>query len=317
MTIINRILTTLRRFLRPTSAPPLLSSEELQRLFTARYRSFRELLAANTNTLEAMAELEKALRDGRTLSMTFIRSRCTLVTVNVYKIIHNLNKIADGRYSELERIFSRLQQSIETLLAGNQGRTEGDPVLDLERIGRIQADLTGEKMANLGEAGSLAGILIPPGFALTAVATRLFFQRNQLYPKINHQIQQMDITNLEDLHRKSVTIQEMIRNCPLPPELESLLFDHFDRLAVRRLIEDLMVEQMTLTRAVAKASTVAVGASEAAAEAAVDSWIGPRQGIVEGLRASIDEIVASGSGWTFAKLTIANSVIREIASSAD
>jgi glutamate dehydrogenase len=92
--------------------------------------------------------------------------------------------------------------------------------------------------------------------------------------------------------------------------------DHFDRLAVRRLIEDLMVEQMTLTRAVAGASTASAGSDEAAAEAAVDAWIGPRQGIVEGLRASIDEIVASGAGWTFAKLTIANSVIREIASSA-
>jgi glutamate dehydrogenase len=93
--------------------------------------------------------------------------------------------------------------------------------------------------------------------------------------------------------------------------------DHFDRLAVRRLIEDLMVEQMTLTRAVAKASTVAAGAGEAAAEAAVDAWVGPRLPIVEGLRTSVDEILASGTGWTFAKLTIANSVIREIASTAD
>ena len=92
--------------------------------------------------------------------------------------------------------------------------------------------------------------------------------------------------------------------------------DHFDRLAVRRLIEDLMAEQMTLTRAVAKASNVSVGASEVAAEAAVDAWIGPRQSLVEGVRTSVDEIEASGSGWTFAKLTIANSVIREIASSA-
>ena len=92
--------------------------------------------------------------------------------------------------------------------------------------------------------------------------------------------------------------------------------DHFDRLAVRRLIEDLMVEQMTLTRAVAASATAAAGSGEAAAEAAVDAWVGPRLEIVEGLRASVDEILASGTGWTFAKLTIANSVIREIASSA-
>jgi glutamate dehydrogenase len=92
--------------------------------------------------------------------------------------------------------------------------------------------------------------------------------------------------------------------------------DHFDRLAVRRLIEDLMNEQATLTRAVAKASDASVGASEETAEAAVDAWIGPRQSTVEGVRASVDEIEQSGSGWTFAKLTIANATIRDLAGTA-
>jgi len=92
--------------------------------------------------------------------------------------------------------------------------------------------------------------------------------------------------------------------------------DHFDRLAVRRLIEDLMNEQLALTRAVARSTDASVGASEKAAEQAVDAWIGPRLATVEGVRASVDEIEASGAGWTFAKLTIANSAIREIATSA-
>ena len=82
--------------------------------------------------------------------------------------------------------------------------------------------------------------------------------------------------------------------------------DHFDRLAVRRLIEDLMAEQVALTRAVAAASERGRGRREATAEAAVDAWIGPRQAVVEGVRAAVDEIEASGTGWTFAKLTIAN-----------
>jgi len=91
--------------------------------------------------------------------------------------------------------------------------------------------------------------------------------------------------------------------------------DHFDRLAVRRLIEDLMAEQVALTRAVARSADPSVGASEETAEAAVDAWIGTRQAVVEGVRASVDEIEASGSGWTFAKLTIANGAIRSVASS--
>ncbi|QQQ17440.1 NAD-glutamate dehydrogenase [Brevundimonas vitis] len=89
--------------------------------------------------------------------------------------------------------------------------------------------------------------------------------------------------------------------------------DHFDRLAVRRLIRDLMSEQMMLTRAVARATDASVGRDEATAEAAVDAWIGPKQALVEGVRASVDEIEASGLGWTFAKLTIANSTIRDVA----
>ena len=74
-----------------------------------------------------------------------------------------------------------------------------------------------------------------------------------------------------------------------------------------------MNEQATLTRAVAKASDPSVGVSEDAAETAVDAWIGSKQAVVEGVRASVDEIEQSGSGWTFAKLTIANGSIRSVA----
>ena len=91
--------------------------------------------------------------------------------------------------------------------------------------------------------------------------------------------------------------------------------DHFDRLAVRRLVQDLMTEEMTLTRAVARTCGSEVGETEAKAEQAVDTWIGQRLPAVEALRASVDEIEASGAGWTFAKLTIANAAIREVISS--
>ncbi len=92
--------------------------------------------------------------------------------------------------------------------------------------------------------------------------------------------------------------------------------DRFDRMAVRRLIQDLMAEQVALTRAVARSTDASCGKDELTAEKAVDAWIGPRLSIVEGVRASVDEIEASGAGWTFAKLTIANATIREIAATA-
>jgi glutamate dehydrogenase len=66
---------------------------------------------------------------------------------------------------------------------------------------------------------------------------------------------------------------------------------------------------------VAKTTNDQVGETEAKAEQAVDAWIGQRLPAVEALRGSVDEIEASGAGWTFAKLTIANAAIREVISS--
>jgi glutamate dehydrogenase len=92
--------------------------------------------------------------------------------------------------------------------------------------------------------------------------------------------------------------------------------DRFDRMAVRRLVGDLKDEQLVLTRAVARSCDAGCGKDEMTAERAVDAWIGPRLSVVEGVRASVDEIESSGAGWTFAKLTIANATIREIVAAA-
>ncbi len=89
--------------------------------------------------------------------------------------------------------------------------------------------------------------------------------------------------------------------------------DHYERTAVRRLIEDFLTEQAALTRAVAKASDTSAGADAKSAQAAIRNWIGDRAKAVEAARRTVDEIEQSGSGWTFAKLTIANAALRELA----
>ncbi|MDR2551156.1 MAG: hypothetical protein LBD10_13250 [Desulfobulbus sp.] len=231
MSLSDRIPTLLRRLLRPgTAAPQPPPPDQATRQFTARARSFRDLRAARAGALKAMAELETARRDGRPPSMSFIRARCTLATVNVFKIIRHCNQIVDAHNDEPERTFSRLRQRIETILEARREPVAGKKLLDLVRIDRTLANLSGEKMAHLAEAGAIGGIRIPPGFVLSAAATGLFFQRNQLYHQINHILQQIEIADLEDLYRKSAAIQELIRNAPMPPKLETLLLDRFDRL---------------------------------------------------------------------------------------
>ncbi len=209
---------------------PTLSTEELQHLFKTKYRCFRELLTANNNALEAMAELETALRDGRTFSMSFIRSKSTMVTVNIFKMIQNLRKMADGGYVNLEKSFGRIQEQIDAIIDKEITEIEGDWFIPINRVNRSQVEQTGEKMANLGEAGTLFGINIPPGFAVTSSASRLFYLENNLYPGINRIFQQTDPHDIEDMHKKSEEVQQLIINSPLPKELERQLYKQFDQL---------------------------------------------------------------------------------------
>jgi len=89
--------------------------------------------------------------------------------------------------------------------------------------------------------------------------------------------------------------------------------DSFERLAVRRLIEDMLAEQTSITQSVLKfAANAQAGEDEAAAKSAIASWAalrGDRPGTV---KRTIEDIEQAGGGWTFAKLTIANAALREL-----
>jgi glutamate dehydrogenase len=92
--------------------------------------------------------------------------------------------------------------------------------------------------------------------------------------------------------------------------------DHYERQAVRRLTEDLLTEQALLADAVARSTDASSASTAEAAQAAIDAWAGARQAVADSARKSIDEIEQSGSGWSFAKLTIAAASLRALAASA-
>jgi len=90
--------------------------------------------------------------------------------------------------------------------------------------------------------------------------------------------------------------------------------DAFERTAVRRLIEDLLAEQAALTQAVMTfAGNPQAGDSDGTAQAAIASWAALRRDLAGRARQTVEEIEAAGGDWTFAKLTIANAALRELA----
>ena len=92
--------------------------------------------------------------------------------------------------------------------------------------------------------------------------------------------------------------------------------DHFERVAVRRLIEDILAEQATIAGAVMRASRAERASNAESTQALVAAWASDpgRSEQAETARRTLDEVEQSAGGWSFAKLTIANSALRELAS---
>ena len=93
--------------------------------------------------------------------------------------------------------------------------------------------------------------------------------------------------------------------------------DIFERTALRRLIEDLLAEQTQLTRAImAFAGGAQAGEDDVHAKQAVSAWVALRPDQARAATRTVDEIEAGGGAWSFAKLTIANAALRELAAEA-
>jgi glutamate dehydrogenase len=90
--------------------------------------------------------------------------------------------------------------------------------------------------------------------------------------------------------------------------------DQFERTALRRLIEELLSHQAELTRGLmAFAGSAQAGENAEKARETTASWSVLRREKADLSRRTIGEIEAAGGAWTFAKLTIANAALRELA----
>ncbi len=91
--------------------------------------------------------------------------------------------------------------------------------------------------------------------------------------------------------------------------------DAYERLAVRRLIEDMLAEQAALTGAVMRfaGEAHAEEPDPERARAALHAWSTANADAAKAARKTIEDIAKDGGGWSFAKLTIANAALRELA----
>ncbi len=212
---------------------PKLGAEALQSVFQEHFRSFRALLTANNNALELMSVTEDMLHSGKPFGMAFVRGELTALTVNVYKMVHSLSVLSEGRYRGLQERFTAITGEIETILSRQPEVAGTALVLSIDDIDRSVVDQVGAKMANLGEMRNHLGLRVPDGFAVTATAARHFMESSLIQDEINRRLKTLDIENLEALYTVSADIQDLIRAATLPDDLDQAIRQQRDRLAAQ------------------------------------------------------------------------------------
>lgn len=180
-----------------------------------------------------MTEMTHTLDSGRPFGMTFVRSRCTAINVNVYKMIRSLQELSGGKYPRLTDSFKYVSGQIQDILNKQPPTISCPLIMEMDEIDRSSFDLVGEKMANLGEIRNKAGLTIPEGFVITASASHYFLSADTLRAEINRRLTICHEDDLEELYTASAAIQQFITRAPLPEDLAQQIKEAYERLAAR------------------------------------------------------------------------------------
>ena len=227
---MERIVAYFRNLFRKPRKEDDANVEDLRNAFRDRYHHFKLLLNANNKALRIMSEMEEALRGTQPFGMTFVHSRCTTVSTNVWQMSSNLNQLSSGKYEALYDRFKEIQLKINPFIRHRAVSKEGPMVIPLQSVDKDMADLVGSKMANLGELKNRMHFQVKNGFVITARGYDHFMQQNDLPSEIARRIQATDVKPLDQLFSICADIQQLIIRAPLPEELASAIFEHYRNL---------------------------------------------------------------------------------------
>ena len=207
---------------------------ELMAAFQDKYANFQTLLAANTELLGIIADIERKL-DGQTVFGSAYNDaqsmRCIFHTA---RMVRCLEKMAGRPYPVLDKALAEISSRIKTVEKNVPGPTLAvQPlVVPYTDVRRDSADLVGSKNANLGEIMNTLGIPTPRGFAITTAAFRHFIRLNDLLGTILRMRRKADLIETETILEVSQTIQQQILSATVPRDLATAIGDAYEQLAV-------------------------------------------------------------------------------------
>ena len=193
---------------------------EMNALFRFRYALFKELLAANSELLTALSDMDEKLKGEQVFGLSYVNSQINKSLKHAFQMVKSLNVMSGSKHRELYEALELINSRIKEIV--NERRADPAPraVMPYNDIGLRDTDWVGGKNANLGEIKNHLNIPVPEGFAITTKAYHSFFEFNDLGEEIIRQKNLIYVNEYELLNSLSAETVEMIKTKPLPPALE-------------------------------------------------------------------------------------------------
>lgn len=202
--------------------------------FVERFHNYQEILRANRDALELMADTQQKLSGGYLFDRNYLLAVTTHLESSTRKIVEQLNLLADQSYKELDETLEKILALIKKELQRPQVIQNYPFTIPFREIKKDTFTAVGEKCANLGEIQNAIGFPVPPGFAVSTCAFQTFMQKNNLQDVINRTLNNLDVKTMHDLEEASKHIQTLIMETPLPEEIAKAISEAYEELVAQK-----------------------------------------------------------------------------------
>jgi pyruvate,water dikinase len=190
-----------------------------------RARILRRFLAANSELMELMADLEtdlNYLEPGEAQ----IRQPILRLLEGTLLLAENLNLLTRDRYAVLYDAHHNIETTVREHLKGSPPSAARTLFIPLEKASTARVRETGGKAARLGELRVTMPEIVPAGFVISTSAYRLFLERNGLHEPIRHLIKDLSFITERDLFRqRTAAIRSLLESSPVPREVAEAIAD--------------------------------------------------------------------------------------------
>lgn len=205
----------------------------IQAALAEKYANFQRLLAANNAVLTLMADMEEKLSGDFLFDLQYIRASVSQLAGETAALVEALNNLGDHRYGSLVDSFRRIIGEVEDVLSRRRAIPQAPLTMSFDQLNLEMAEMVGGKNANLGEVRNRVGLPVPPGFAISTYAYKVFLDYNQIAARIDDLLGFWRIDDLDGLVVVSEELKSMVNLAQVPPALETAIQEAYEELCLQ------------------------------------------------------------------------------------